>query len=398
MRPTPYNSRTPITVTSTDALRRSWLALLVVAVLAGLDHTWAQQPSAAGSVDAARISARIQALEREAARLASEARGILGDLQALEVERDLRREQAAQAELAARTSMSALRQASQRISDLEQRRVAELPSLQAQLVELYKHGRGASSRVLVQAANATDFARMARMVAAMGTLNERRVQDHRATLASLRTERSRLESQVEALQAADEQARQARAAAERAVNARTRLVADIDERRDLAAQYVGELQTAFTRLQQQVADLSSSARAEAAVPIGPFKGALDWPAPGALASAFGSASSRFGGTATRNGVEIDATLGAPVRAVHGGTVGFADVFPAYGRLVIVEHGADTYSLYGYLGEMLVKTGDRVEPGAELGRVGAAPAGPPALYFELRVDGQSTDPVEWLRPR
>jgi septal ring factor EnvC (AmiA/AmiB activator) len=46
----------------------------------------------------------------------------------------------------------------------------------------------------------------------------------------------------------------------------------------------------------------------------------------------------------------------------------------------------------------VKQGDRVDSGAEVGRVGQAPAGPAALYFEMRIDGKSVDPVQWLKPR
>ena len=46
---------------------------------------------------------------------------------------------------------------------------------------------------------------------------------------------------------------QARAAAQRAMPARAALIARIDSRRDLTAQYVGELQVAYDRLQQQVA-------------------------------------------------------------------------------------------------------------------------------------------------
>jgi septal ring factor EnvC (AmiA/AmiB activator) len=43
-------------------------------------------------------------------------------------------------------------------------------------------------------------------------------------------------------------------------------------------------------------------------------------------------------------------------------------------------------------------GEAVETGAEIARIGASPAGPPALYFELRIDGKPTDPVQWLKAR
>jgi septal ring factor EnvC (AmiA/AmiB activator) len=79
-------------------------------------------------------------------------------------------------------------------------------------------------------------------------------------------------------------------------------------------------------------------------------------------------------------------------------VGFADAFTGFGTLVIVDHGANNYSLYGYLASASVERGQTVESGMELGRVGSAPAGPPALYFEMRIDGRSVDPVQWLKGR
>ena len=86
-----------------------------------------------------------------------------------------------------------------------------------------------------------------------------------------------------------------------------------------------------------------------------------------------------------------------MRAVHGGTIGYADAFTGFGNLVIVEHGGNNFSVYGYLSSIAVARGDSVETGAELGHVGLAPAGPPALYFEMRIDGKSVDPLQWLKP-
>jgi septal ring factor EnvC (AmiA/AmiB activator) len=111
---------------------------------------------------------------------------------------------------------------------------------------------------------------------------------------------------------------------------------------------------------------------------------------------FGQTSGRLGGTAVRNGIEIAAAEGSPVRAVHGGTVVHAGPFTGFGTLVILEHGSSNYSLYGYLASASVQQGAMVDAGAELGRVGLAPAGPPALYFEMRIDGNSIDPVQWLK--
>jgi septal ring factor EnvC (AmiA/AmiB activator) len=134
------------------------------------------------------------------------------------------------------------------------------------------------------------------------------------------------------------------------------------------------------------------------VPLAPFRGALEWPVEGRVVGGFHDTANRLGGSAVRNGIEISADEGRPVRAVHGGTVVHADAFPGFGMLVIVDHGGDDYSLYGYLSSMAVAVGKAVGAGDELGQVGASPAGPAALYFEMRIDGRSVDPVQWLKPR
>jgi septal ring factor EnvC (AmiA/AmiB activator) len=134
------------------------------------------------------------------------------------------------------------------------------------------------------------------------------------------------------------------------------------------------------------------------VPLKPFQGALEWPVQGQLAAKFAQPGSRLGGSAVRNGIEVTSPVGTAVRAVHGGAVAHADAFTGFGTLVILDHGSNHYSLYGYLGATAATVGQFVEAGSEIGQVGSSPAGPPALYFELRIDGRSVDPVQWLKPR
>ena len=85
-----------------------------------------------------------------------------------------------------------------------------------------------------------------------------------------------------------------------------------------------------------------------------------------------------------------AWLGAP----HA----FAGPFAGYGNLVIVDHGAQTYSLYGNLKEVALTKGAALTRGDLIGTVGVATTGATGLYFELRVDGRPVDPLQWLRNR
>lgn len=345
-----------------------------------------------------RVNDRIVALQREADRLAGEARTLVGDLRTLEIDRDLQIERLKQAEADVATGQAAVQQVSDRLTTLEQQRVAQLPTLKAQMVDVYKRGPAGYARLLFGVGGVREFGRATRAVAALARINEQRVEEHRRTLAAVRDERTALELKVRDLQAHEAEVRQARVAADRAVAARNALIAQIDRRRDLNAQLAGELQVASERLQQQVANLAAGRPVEpVTVPLAPFRGVLDWPATGRIAGRFGQPS-RPGSSTLRNGIEIAAAEGTPVQAVHTGTVSYADAFSGFGNLVILDHGGNNYTLYGYLGSISAQRGEVVEAGTELGRVGSAPAGPPALYFEVRIDGRSVDPVQWLKAR
>jgi septal ring factor EnvC (AmiA/AmiB activator) len=94
------------------------------------------------------------------------------------------------------------------------------------------------------------------------------------------------------------------------------------------------------------------------------------------------------------GLEIKSTMGAPVRAVFGGRVAFADRYGPYGRLVIVDHGDHYYSVSGNLAAIDVKVADEVSAGERLGTVGDEGKGP-MLYFEIRHATQTMPPAPWL---
>ena len=94
------------------------------------------------------------------------------------------------------------------------------------------------------------------------------------------------------------------------------------------------------------------------------------------------------------GLEIKSTLGAPVRAVFGGRIAFADRYGPYGRLVIVDHGDHYYSVSGNLAAIEGKVGDEVSAGERIGTVGDEGRGP-MLYFEVRHGTETLPPSGWL---
>jgi septal ring factor EnvC (AmiA/AmiB activator) len=68
-------------------------------------------------------------------------------------------------------------------------------------------------------------------------------------------------------------------------------------------------------------------------------------------------------------------------------------------MVIVDHGERYYTIYGHLSEFVKKVGEAVNRGETLGRTGDADSLAGAkLYFEIRKDGHSLDPLPWFKKR
>ncbi len=359
----------------------------------------AQQADRAGAeAQARRAAERIQALQREAERLASDERTLLNDLRRLEVERQIKVEELKRSNEEADRTRSELATTTERINELQRQEEAQRPDLRARLVEIYKLGRARYLRLLLSTSDVRQFGQAVRMVAALARVDRERVAAHQQTLGSLKIARADLETRSRDAEARRLDAERAAGAAAGAARAKANLVSDIDRRRDLNAQLAGELQVAQQKLQLTLRNLGggSSNTDTSILPLRPFQGSLEWPAAGSVRRPAGNPLSTPGSGA--GAIEIVAAEGTSVHAVHEGIVAYADVFTGFGNLVIVDHGAKTFSLYGDLQEMLVKRDARIDRGQVIGRVGLTPAGAAGLYFELRVDGRPVDPLQWLRKR
>ena len=345
-----------------------------------------------------RAAARIKSLQAESDRLAAQARTVFGDLRRLELEREIKQQELLKAETElARVSM-ARDNAADHVDVLAATRIAETPGVTERLVELSKRGRAGYVQLLLSSNDVRAMGRMARGVAAVAELDRVRLETHRRTLAAERSALNELDQQRAAVAALQRDATRARAAVESAVASRNRLIDDLDRRRDLAAQFVAELQQAQLQLERTIATADASSTV-AVLPIRPFQGDLAWPINGTVTTRFGRApSGRFGTSIVRNGIEFATTEGSTATAVHEGTVAFAAPFAGFGTLVIVDHGGSAFTLYGHLLDAAVSAGMNVSRGAALGRAGLSPSGGAALYFELRIDGRPVDPLQWLARR
>jgi len=130
------------------------------------------------------------------------------------------------------------------------------------------------------------------------------------------------------------------------------------------------------------------------------KGRLAWPNNGEVVSLFGRQKHpKFNTYVFRKGIEIETSKEENVRAVHEGSVIYADSFKGYGMMVIMDHGENFYSVYAHLGRLLVSVGEKATKNRTIGTVGETGLSEGnRLYFEMRHEGEPIDPLTWLQRR
>jgi len=125
--------------------------------------------------------------------------------------------------------------------------------------------------------------------------------------------------------------------------------------------------------------------------IANFKGSLPRPCVGDIKFRFKpSAKPPVRGIGIKTAGNID------VKSIFWGKVVHNDTLRGFGRVVIIYHGYNYYSLYAYLAESFVKTGQEVEKDEIIGKTGYYPnLKETGLYFEIRFHQKPVDPQKWL---
>lgn len=121
------------------------------------------------------------------------------------------------------------------------------------------------------------------------------------------------------------------------------------------------------------------------------------PVSGTVVSQFGWTKSPVDGLERFNpGVVISAPAGTSVLAAQGGRVTRIDNDKVLGQYILIDHGGDTYTLYGGVADIMVVEGQTVQPGQAIAQVGKGDVLDGALHFELREKGKLVDPLARLQ--
>ncbi len=123
------------------------------------------------------------------------------------------------------------------------------------------------------------------------------------------------------------------------------------------------------------------------------------PAKGPITSTYGARVNPVTGVSGfHSGLDIGAPCDAPIYAANAGTVVVAGPSDGYGNLIAIDHGNGVLTRYGHMYNdgVLVKVGDRVTAGQQIGKVGSNGNSTGChLHSEVLMNGQPVDPKAFL---
>jgi murein DD-endopeptidase MepM/ murein hydrolase activator NlpD len=180
-------------------------------------------------------------------------------------------------------------------------------------------------------------------------------------------------------------------------------VAEAEEAVDVAGVKAGDQQAMIrqgNREDQLIRSVVAACDPAVALQL-PQVGLLAWPLTGPMkvTSPYGERMHPIiGEEAFHRGVDLHARYGSVILAPADGVILYVGSKTAYGNMLVVLHGGGIATVYGHLWKFAVHPYERVEKGQLLGYTGNTGFSTGShLHFEVRQDGEPTNPLEWLPP-
>ena len=283
--------------------------------------------------------------------------------------------------------------------DAERARLTdELAALRAQVRAAYETGRISRMRLLLSGESPERLGRMLEYYRYFADAQGQRIDELKTILArlaarqqSLEAEQNELAEQRSTRTATLARLKESQAAQQQTLAALDRSLSQkrssLSDMRDQAK----DLERLLQSVQTQLADLPETPRGAS---FASLKGRMRPPVDGRTLAAFGQLKN--GGPLRWQGQWFAASQGTPVSAVASGRVVYVGYMKGYGLIVIVDHGAHYYSLYGHAAASYVDVGDAVQAGQPIATAGHSGGHDTSgIYFEIRRGETPVNPRRWL---
>jgi len=278
--------------------------------------------------------------------------------------------------------------------------------LSDRLVALYKFGDTEMPQLLFSSGSYEDFLSLRWYLTSILEQDRRLIDDYRKRKTVVRNYQRELVEDEQELKSLKKKAEQKKGEIQKDLLKKGMILDAVRQQKQVHLAAIRELEAASAKLQRLINRLEKELREKAkektflpsARGFGALQGKLPFPVRGKILSTFGrNENPKFNTFTVQKGIEIEAPLGAGIRAIHDGRVLYSDWFKGYGKILIIDHGEGYYTLSGHASALLKAVGEEVRAGDVVALVGdTGSLKGPCLYFEIRQRGRPLDPLAWLR--
>ncbi|NLB87919.1 MAG: peptidoglycan DD-metalloendopeptidase family protein [Syntrophomonadaceae bacterium] len=279
------------------------------------------------------------------------------------------------------------------IAEAEKELAKKNDLLSERLEYIYKQGEVSYLEVLLSATDIKDFLTRYDMLNMIVEQDIELIESINREKNDLKMRKSDLEVKRKELEQIQSNQESAKKLLDSQKEQKQKILADVSKERKAYEAAIAELEKASAQLEAMIRQLQSGGTA-----VG--TGVLTWPTPG-----FKTITSPYGmrwhpilqERRMHTGVDIGAPMSASIVAADSGTVIFAGWMSANGNTTVIDHGGGISTVYAHQSKFLVKKGDVVVKGQEIGKVGSTGwSTGPHLHFEVRVNGNHTNPMSYIK--
>jgi len=184
---------------------------------------------------------------------------------------------------------------------------------------------------------------------------------------------------------------------QQAAEEKNSLLKRVQTQRGLYEQAVKEMKKAERHLATTLTS-TNKAQNQTAHGFSLNKGKLPPPVWGKLLSRFNQTTSETDDPIFTNGITVKTPERSEVYAIFDGVVIFSGYMRGYGKMVIIDHDQQYYTVTARFDEIQVQEGDAVKQGQVIGVTGEiATLFSKGLYFEIRHGEIAENPLDWIKP-
>lgn len=298
-----------------------------------------------------------------------------------------------QTQLAIQEKSKHLASLSQQISadDLQYREQQE--QLNALIRQAYQIGTQPLLKILLDQSSLEHSQRMLVYYRYLSMAQAQLISSIENILKKLQAEQQNLQATAEQLQNIKTQQATQERQFEAAKEDRLKVIAQLDQRLQTRQEKLNDLIANRQFLEHTLQQLSRSPSYNNQGEFSANQGKLNWPAMGKIINLYSTPIEQS--ELKWEGILIEAPEDTAVHAVANGKVLFAKWMPGYGLLMIINNGNGYMTLYGRNHALYKQVGDSVKAGdviAGVGKTGGYDQS--ALYFAIRHDAKSLDPMQW----